>query len=100
MEMKICSGPFGMLPNGSFCAGDLGMLPSGSFAACATVGRLATRTAVRASAAGGFAPTSALQTSADAGAAVKIAHAMAQAAPVRTRTVIRCKGDKAFLLAR
>src|ERR1700691_4808303 len=100
MEMKICIGPLGILPNGSFCIGPFGMLPSGSFAPCATAGRLATRMTVLTSAAGGFAARVAVQTSADAGAAAKNAQAIAQAAPAPMRIGSRGNGDITILLAR
>src|ERR1700685_555453 len=91
MEMKICIGPLGILPNGSFCVDPLGKLPSGSFAVCVTAGRLATRMTVLASG--------------DAGAAAQHAQAenaktKAQAEPALTRAANPRNGDKAILFAR
>jgi hypothetical protein len=88
MEMKICIGPLGILPNGSFCVGPLSKLPSGSFEIFVTAGRLVTRMTVLTSA------------DADAGAAAKNAQAMAQAAAARTRAGDPCNADKAIWFAR
>ena len=85
--MKICIGPLGILPNGSFAAG-------------AAAGRFVTRIPVLTSATGRLATRIPVLTSADAGGAVKNAHAMAQAAPTPMRIGSRGNGDKTLLLAR
>src|SRR5580658_9524518 len=89
METKICSGPFGIFPNGNFAAG-------------ATACRFATRFPVLISPAGRFAACIKPRTSADAGVAAKNAQAenpqtMAQAAPALAGNP--CNSDKAILFA-
>jgi hypothetical protein len=91
MEMKICIGPLGILPNGSFAAG-------------ATAGRFVVRIPVLTSAIGRLATRIPVLTSADAGAAVKNAQAknaqtMPLAAPAPMRLGSRGNGDKTILLA-